>query len=72
MPYILKTDGRREALRKGNTALTAGELNYQIFYFVKHTPYLGRLNRQLIIGFFVMNFLGNTPNYQNWNDMTGC
>ena len=36
MPYIKANDGRREALRNGEPALSAGELNYQIFYYIKH------------------------------------
>ena len=68
MPYIKPDDGRREALRKGEPALSAGELNYQIFYYVKHT-----VNRQLKdIKKFVDQFLGNKPNYQRYNDMTGA
>jgi hypothetical protein len=76
MPYIKKDDGRREALRKGKPALNAGELNYQIFYFTKHYDWrkLDYYNNgyQLTIGDFVENFLGETPNYQRYNDMTGC
>ena len=72
MPYISATDGRRKALREGDTALIAGELNYQIFYFVKHSADAGLLNRKWIIEMFVKNFIGKKPNYQKWNDMTGC
>lgn len=71
MPYIKSNDGRREALQNGEPALLAGELNYQIFYFIKHNPKLesyhfGRLK------IFVNNFLGRNPNYQRYNDMTGA
>jgi len=69
MPYIKSNDGRREALRNGASALIAGELNYQIFFFIKHDQ--GIHNSKLIEG-FVKNFLGEKPNYQRYNDMTGA
>ena len=68
MPYISKDNDRRERLRNGEPALIAGELNYQIFYYVKHTNKIDRL----IIKDFVDQFLGKKPNYQKYNDMTGC
>lgn len=73
MPYIKSNDGRRELLQKREVALNAGELNYQIFYFVKHyylefTP----ITSEIIIKMFVKNFLGEKPNYQKYNDMTGA
>ena len=75
MPYIKKGDGRRETLQKGEPALTAGELNYQIFYYVKH-HYISFLDRLKIgnktLDKFVIQFLGETPNYQRYNDMTGA
>ena len=75
MPYIKANDGRREALRKGEPALTAGELNYQLFYLIKHN-YNVYENDEDFISFklvnFVSNFLGENPNYQKYNDMTGC
>jgi hypothetical protein len=67
MPYIKANDGRREALRRGEPALTAGELNYQIFYHVKHGGY-----SEYSIKNFVCKFLGEKPNYQRYNDMTGA
>jgi hypothetical protein len=67
MPYIKSTDGRREALQKGESALNAGELNYQIFYYVKYNGF----NQSIIRG-FVEQFLGTKPNYQRYNDMTGA
>ena len=70
MPYIIKGDGRREALQKGEPALNAGELNYQIFYYVKHKGIL-EIDKLIIKG-FVDQFLGLQPNYQRYNDMTGC
>jgi hypothetical protein len=66
MPYISNQNDRREKLRNGEPALTAGELNYQIFYYVKHNE----INRG-IINAFVEQFLGTNPNYQRYNDMTG-
>lgn len=71
MPYIKKGDGRREALRKGEPAKTAGELNYQIFYYAKHNDLDYSWNYDDITT-FVNNFLGDKPNYQRFNDMTGC
>ncbi len=68
MPYI-SDNNRRKALRNEEPALTAGELNYQIFYYVKHNYY--NISYQKIKK-YVDNFLGNKPNYQRYNDMTGC
>jgi len=67
MPYIDSKTDRREKLRCGESALIAGELNYQIFYYVKH----GGFDKE-IIRFFVKRFLGDKPNYQRYNDMTGA
>ena len=67
MPYI-KKDERREKLRNGEYALNAGELNYQIFYYVKHTE----TPQYDVIKKFVDQFLGDKPNYQRYNDITGC
>ena len=73
MPYIKSDDGRREALRNGEPALLPGELNYQIYYYVKHNGRTTLLTNQYkIIKKFVEQFLGNKPNYQRYNDMTGC
>jgi len=74
MPYISAKDDRREKLRNGEPALIAGELNYQIFYYVKHNckhiiAYKKNIDK---IRMFVKQFLGNKPNYQKYNDMTGC
>lgn len=68
MPYIESVSGRRKKLENGEPALTAGELNYQIFYYVKHNNILNPLK---IID-FVRNFLGKKPNYQKYNDITGA
>ena len=69
MPYIKSGDGRREALQKGEPALTAGELNYQIFYYVKHCQ---KDFNENVIKKLVDQFLGVAPNYQRYNDMTGA
>ena len=71
MPYISKSDDRREKLRNGEPALSAGELNYQIFYYVKHADSFLESDISVIKG-FVEQFLGAKPNYQRWNDMTGA
>lgn len=77
MPYIKSGDGRREALQKGEPALSAGELNYQIFYYVQSIFKTGNCffiyspNNYLTINNFILQFLGEKPNYQKYNDMTG-
>ena len=77
MPYIKKDDGRREALRNRERALSAGELNYQIFHYVKHTSIdfnsgngYGDIMKNITV--FIEAFLGTYPNYQRYNDMTGA
>jgi hypothetical protein len=73
MPYINATDGRRNALRQGDLANTAGELNYQLFYFVKHYFDKGdATTSELTAKTLVDEFLGEKPNYQRFNDMTGA
>ena len=69
MPYINQVDGRREVLRKGASALSAGELNYQIFRYIKH--HYKEFCKE-VIEYNVNNFLGENPNYQRYNDMVGC
>jgi hypothetical protein len=71
MPYISANDDRREQLRAGEPALTAGELNYQIFYYVKHNRLRADFCRKTIER-FVKQFLGKKPNYQKYNDITGA
>jgi len=82
MPYIKADDGRREALRNEKPALSAGELNYQIFYYIKHAPksyyFYNNIKDYYVceiitnIKKFIINFLGDKPNYQRYNDMTGA
>jgi hypothetical protein len=70
MPYIKANDGRREALQRGESAQSAGELNYQMFYAIKHISDIDLL--EINIKSFVVEFLGKKPNYQRYNDMTGA
>lgn len=73
MPYISAEDNRREKLRNGEPALNAGELNYRIFYYVKH--YYSQTKIENIINqvhYYIERFLGDKPNYQRYNDMVGC
>jgi len=72
MPYIKKDSDRRTRLRNGEPALNAGELNYQIFYYVKHNDVKLDTFHIEIIKDFVKHFIGEKPNYQKYNDMTGC
>jgi len=67
MPYISTNDDRREKLRRGEPALTAGELNYQLFHNIKHNNY-----DKDMIKWLIDRFLGKSPNYQKYNDMTGA
>jgi len=73
VPYIKADDGRREKLIEGDTARNAGELNFQIFSYVKHCH--DKTITQDIhdqIKQYVDNFLGTKRNYQKYNDMTGA
>ena len=74
MPYIKSDDGRRKALQNGDKAKTAGELNYQIFHYFKYNieDDCLTLKQCIAIEAYVNNFLGTTPNYQRYNDMSGC
>jgi len=79
MPYIKKVNPEnnypvRKGLQEGERALNAGELNYQIFFYIKHNfdgslPYYTVENT---VKQFVNNFLGDKPNYQKYNDVTGA
>jgi len=72
MPYISAKDDRREKLRHGESALNAGELNYQCFYFAKwNYPVVFDTQKRQLEN-FVVQFLGEKPNYQRYNDMTGA
>lgn len=75
MPYIKKDDGRREALQKlEEVAQNAGELNYQIFYYTKYVSPAEKSWDKIKedIKKMVDGFLGEAPNYQKYNDMTGA
>ena len=72
MPYIKSNDGRRKALQNADTAQSAGELNYQIFWFIKGSKEIGNVERKWIVQWFVSKFLGKSPNYQRYNDLTGA
>jgi len=72
MPYISSEGTRREQLRSGEPALTAGELNYQIFYYYKHNYTYSLFVEVNVIKRFIEQFLGIKPNYQRYNDMTGA
>jgi len=69
MPYIRDENNRRQELRTIAIAKNAGELNYQIFSYIKNN----QLNYSIrAIVCYVDDFLGAVPNYQKYNDMTGC
>ena len=72
MPYI-KKDIRREQLQQGSSAQSAGELNYQIFFYLKHQAFDGLKSERVhyVITSFVREFLGIAPNYQRYNDAVG-
>jgi hypothetical protein len=74
MPYIDSKTDRREKLQKGEPALSAGELNYQIFYYIKHQAADSFKTERFyyVIKGFVDSFLGEKPTYQRYNDMTGA
>jgi hypothetical protein len=72
VPYISFKDDRRIKLRAGESALSAGELNYQIFHCVKHTSRSAPFNIiEEQIKIYIAQFLGDRPNYQKWNDVSG-
>ena len=70
MPYIKDENNRRKELRDGAVAKTAGELNYQIFSYTKKCGDRSVCFAQ--ISDYVDDFLGDSPNYQKYNDMTGA
>ena len=51
--------------------MLAGELNYQIYYYVKNHWNLDEIDAKNIKK-FVDNFLGEKRNYQKYNDVTGA
>jgi hypothetical protein len=75
MPYIKSNNDRRQRLQESDVAQNAGELNYQIFYYIKHNEIPNSnfcLTTEQTVALFVENFLGETRNYQKYNDMIGC
>ena len=70
MPYIKDENNRREELRNDSYADTAGELNFQIFAYVKKCGNNAVCYAQ--IEDYISVFLGRNPNYQRYNDMTGA
>lgn len=70
MPYISRLDNRRQELIDGDTARNAGELNFQIFAYVKKCGNNSICYAQIID--YVNAFLGVSPNYQKYNDLTGA
>jgi len=76
MPYIKDENNRREQLRDGDIAKNAGELNYQIFSYLKshlEKPFysFAPYDPWIIID-YVRAFVSKYPNYQKYNDMVGC
>ncbi|GAG14250.1 unnamed protein product [marine sediment metagenome] len=72
MPYIIDENDRRQQLKTGSIAENAGELNFKIFSYVKDCLARNLNPNSKIIKVYVDQFLGSTPNYQRYNDMTGC
>jgi len=72
MPYIKSDDSRRYALNNGDTAQNAGELNYQIFHYVKYCLANNLSPLYSVVKGFVDSFLGENRNYHKYNDMTGA
>ncbi len=72
MPYIKDENNRRSELKDGSKAENAGELNFKIFIYVKDCLSKCIQPDIYIIKQFVDDFLGSKPNYQKYNDMTGC
>lgn len=70
MPYIKDID--RTRIDRGELPVTAGELNYKIFEWIKYECSFSDPEQYRIIKKFVNDFLGQKPNYQKYNDMTGC
>jgi hypothetical protein len=80
MPYIESKTTRRKELREGAAAILAGELNYQIFHYLKHNyskNHLYEINGQIYSNYgqvlkYVKAFLEGKKSYQKYNDMRGC
>lgn len=72
MPYIKDENNRRQELKDGAVAETAGELNFQIFTYVKYQCLDHKIVDELKIIDYCKSFLGKNPNYQRYNDVVGC
>ena len=73
MPYIESKTNRRALLMAEDPAESAGELNYQIFFYIKHFYKKDNpLELKSLIEAFVKQFLGDKPSYQRYNDMSGA
>lgn len=70
IPYIKDENNRRQELRDGSPAQNAGELNFQIFTYVKYCG--NNTIQEGVIIAFIENFLDCKRNYQKYNDMIGC
>lgn len=70
MPYIKKQD--RLEVCAGRLPQTPGELNFQIFNYVKAKTEQNLIPKRSDIVRFVDDYLGNKPNYQKFNDISGC
>ena len=71
MPY-LENKTRREMLNNGDIPKNAAELNYKIFRYIKICRDQRVEYDTLIILTYVREFVGDTPNYQKYNDLIGC
>lgn len=72
MPYIKDENNRRQQLREGSCARNAGELNYQLASYYKECSNKNVEPDFDVVDMFVKRFVGDKPNYQKYNDLTGC
>ena len=70
MPYIKERDRRN--IENGKIPNTAGELNFQIYDYVRLCFACRIVPNKPVVKKFVDKFLGDNPNYQKYNDITGC
>jgi len=80
MPYIKDENNRREELKNGAKAEVAGELNCQIFVYLRslieersdNTCIWNSSPDRVKLLNYVQNFLGKNPRYQDYNNMVGA
>ncbi|MHA1844457.1 MAG: DUF6899 family protein [Candidatus Helarchaeota archaeon] len=72
MPYINSQNDRRKKLREGDIARNAGELNFQMFAYIKECLVYKKKIDSNVIYQYAVNFIGENPNYQKYNDLTGA